>query len=263
MNPVHRFLYWNMNYHTEHHMFPLVPYHQLPRLHALVKDDCPAPYPSLHGRLPRDDPGDAAADARAGLVRPPHAAATARPVGTRPTAPAITTDGRPVVGRLDRRVRGRRARDRGRAPFRSRSPDLRDLPHRRRARVHATDGMCTHGNTHLADGMVSGTLVECSEAQRPLRRDQRRAAAPARLRGAANAPRARSGRAHPARRRSRAAGADTATQVYTLRVVSNRNVATFIKELVLAPLETTSIGIGTGYRVPGAGCRRPNAAGRR
>ena len=47
MNPVHRFLYWNMNYHTEHHMFPLVPYHQLPRLHALVKDDCPAPYPSL------------------------------------------------------------------------------------------------------------------------------------------------------------------------------------------------------------------------
>src|SRR5215469_13895537 len=27
MNPVNRFLYWNMNYHLEHHMFPLVPYH--------------------------------------------------------------------------------------------------------------------------------------------------------------------------------------------------------------------------------------------
>ncbi|MDF2732635.1 MAG: mocD, partial [Desertimonas sp.] len=25
MNPVFRFLYWNMNYHVEHHMFPLVP----------------------------------------------------------------------------------------------------------------------------------------------------------------------------------------------------------------------------------------------
>ena len=37
MNPIHRFLYWNMNYHLEHHMFPLVPYHQLPRLHAIVK----------------------------------------------------------------------------------------------------------------------------------------------------------------------------------------------------------------------------------
>jgi Na+-transporting NADH:ubiquinone oxidoreductase subunit F len=30
MNPIHRFLYWNMNYHVEHHMFPLVPYHALP-----------------------------------------------------------------------------------------------------------------------------------------------------------------------------------------------------------------------------------------
>ena len=27
MNPIHRYLYWNMNYHVEHHMFPLVPYH--------------------------------------------------------------------------------------------------------------------------------------------------------------------------------------------------------------------------------------------
>ena len=27
MNPVSRFIYWNMNYHVEHHMFPMVPYH--------------------------------------------------------------------------------------------------------------------------------------------------------------------------------------------------------------------------------------------
>ena len=40
MNPVNRFLYWNMNYHVEHHMFPLVPYHALTRLHDAVKDDC-------------------------------------------------------------------------------------------------------------------------------------------------------------------------------------------------------------------------------
>lgn len=44
MNPVFRFLYWNMNYHVEHHMFPMVPYHALPALHAAIKDDCPAPY---------------------------------------------------------------------------------------------------------------------------------------------------------------------------------------------------------------------------
>ncbi len=47
INPVSRFVYWNMNYHVEHHMFPMVPYHALPRLHAAIKDDLPAPTPSI------------------------------------------------------------------------------------------------------------------------------------------------------------------------------------------------------------------------
>ena len=46
MNPIFRFLYWNMNYHVEHHLFPLIPYHALPKLHEAIKADCPAPYPS-------------------------------------------------------------------------------------------------------------------------------------------------------------------------------------------------------------------------
>ncbi|MDR7377543.1 fatty acid desaturase [Rhodoferax ferrireducens] len=46
MNPVFRFLYWNMNYHVEHHMFPMVPFHALPQLHDAIKDDCPPPYQS-------------------------------------------------------------------------------------------------------------------------------------------------------------------------------------------------------------------------
>lgn len=46
MNPIFRFLYWNMNYHVEHHMFPLAPYHALPKLHAAIKADCPPAYPS-------------------------------------------------------------------------------------------------------------------------------------------------------------------------------------------------------------------------
>ena len=48
MNPINRFLYLNMNYHVEHHMFPMVPYHALPKLHAVVKDDMPAPYPGIY-----------------------------------------------------------------------------------------------------------------------------------------------------------------------------------------------------------------------
>ena len=47
MNPVNRYLYWNMNYHVEHHMFPMVPYHNLPKLHELVKADMPPPYHGL------------------------------------------------------------------------------------------------------------------------------------------------------------------------------------------------------------------------
>jgi fatty acid desaturase len=46
MNPIFRFLYWNMNYHVEHHLFPSVPYHALPKLHEKIKADCPTPYPS-------------------------------------------------------------------------------------------------------------------------------------------------------------------------------------------------------------------------
>jgi fatty acid desaturase len=36
-----RFIYWNMNYHVEHHMFPMVPYHALPRMHEVIRHDCP------------------------------------------------------------------------------------------------------------------------------------------------------------------------------------------------------------------------------
>jgi fatty acid desaturase len=43
MNPLLRFLYWNMNYHIEHHMFPMVPYHALPALHEECKPWFPKP----------------------------------------------------------------------------------------------------------------------------------------------------------------------------------------------------------------------------
>ncbi len=47
MNPIFRFVYWNMNYHLEHHMFPMVPYHALPALHEEMKADTPKPYNGL------------------------------------------------------------------------------------------------------------------------------------------------------------------------------------------------------------------------
>jgi fatty acid desaturase len=41
LNPISRFIYWNMNYHVEHHMFPMVPFHQLPALHQEIAADLP------------------------------------------------------------------------------------------------------------------------------------------------------------------------------------------------------------------------------
>jgi fatty acid desaturase len=66
MNPLSRFIYWNMNYHVEHHMFPMVPYHRLPDLHEAIRGDLPPPDRSVlaalgdvwHAfRMQRRDPG--------------------------------------------------------------------------------------------------------------------------------------------------------------------------------------------------------------
>ena len=40
-NPFVRFLYWHMNYHTEHHMYVGVPCYNLAKLHKLIESDLP------------------------------------------------------------------------------------------------------------------------------------------------------------------------------------------------------------------------------
>ncbi|MFV0458661.1 MAG: fatty acid desaturase family protein [Actinomycetales bacterium] len=47
MNRFNRFMYSNMNYHVEHHMFPMVPYHRLPELHEEIKHDLAPAYPGI------------------------------------------------------------------------------------------------------------------------------------------------------------------------------------------------------------------------
>jgi fatty acid desaturase len=41
LNPVPRFLYWQMNYHIEHHMYAAVPCYNLDKLHRLIRHDLP------------------------------------------------------------------------------------------------------------------------------------------------------------------------------------------------------------------------------
>jgi Na+-transporting NADH:ubiquinone oxidoreductase subunit F len=100
---------------------------------------------------------------------------------------------------------------------------------------YATDGICTHGNAHLAEGFVKGRLIECSKHNG---RFDITNGSPARL------PACMALRTYPAKLDEgriyinlAGAAAKPQTPVYPLRVVSNDNVATFIKELVLEPME--------------------------
>lgn len=43
LNPFFSFLNWNMEYHLEHHMFPMVPAYNLKKLHDVLKEQMPPP----------------------------------------------------------------------------------------------------------------------------------------------------------------------------------------------------------------------------
>jgi fatty acid desaturase len=49
LNPIFSFLYWQMEYHIEHHMFPQVPSYNLPKLHEMIKDQMPPARRGLWG----------------------------------------------------------------------------------------------------------------------------------------------------------------------------------------------------------------------
>jgi Na+-transporting NADH:ubiquinone oxidoreductase subunit F len=234
MNRINRFLYWNMNYHLEHHMFPLVPYHSLPRLHELVKWDMPEPYPSLMAAFREVVPAVLRQLKDPGYHVKRKLPCTNAPRKETCTAPAFEARDVPTadgwidvcdVGAIEKEDVARF--DHNGQTF----AVYRTLDNQ----FYATDGICTHGNAHLADGFVKGTIIECAKhngrfditngeptrlpacvglCTYPARKNQNRVYI--NLSGLTAKPRA---------------------PVYVFRVVSNENVATFIKELVLEPID--------------------------
>jgi Na+-transporting NADH:ubiquinone oxidoreductase subunit F len=232
MNPISRFIYWNMNYHLEHHMFPLVPYHALPALHAAIRQDCPPPYPSILSAwreiLPTllrqvKDPGY-----HIKRELPPPAGHVDKAVIT--TAATADADGWIEVcdaALLERQDILRF--DHGRKTYAL----CRDAA----SRLFATDGICTHANTHLADGLIKDDLIECPKHNGRFKlADGSPARAPV-CRGLATYPlKSRHGKLFLNLERAAGAGA-RAQKTLALRLVSSRSVATFIKELVFETLE--------------------------
>jgi len=140
-------------------MFPLVPYHNLPRLHELVKPDMPAPYPSLFAAWRELVPA-----VLRQVKDPTYYVERKLPTPTLsadpPAGPRIfTAKGRVVDGWVEVCVAG----------F-LKPEDVIRFDHEQKTyaiyrtldgRLCATDGLCTHGRAHLAEGFVKGNLVEC------------------------------------------------------------------------------------------------------
>jgi len=235
LNSLNRYLYWNMNYHVEHHMFPLVPYHALPRLHALIKDDMPVPYNGLLEAY-----REIIATIWHQVKDPTYYAkrAVPAPSADQDGAAALVSDARPdaegwievcAAASLEREAVIRL--DHGRKTYAlCRAGD---------GNLHATDGLCTHGNTHLASGLVKGSIIECSKHNGRFRLADGAAVRAPVCRGLVTYPlEERAGRLRLNVARPAGAGARPAS-THHLRVVSNRFVATFIKELVLEPIDST------------------------
>ncbi len=142
-------------------LFPLVPYHNLAKLHELVKADMPKPYSGLV---------EAWREITAALFRqtkdPAYYVQRALPTPTiGPDAPAashgFTAKGKPVSGWIEICASGFLQKE-----------DVIRFDHEGKTyavyrtadgNLYASDGLCTHASAHLADGVVTGTLVECAK----------------------------------------------------------------------------------------------------
>jgi MocE subfamily Rieske [2Fe-2S] domain protein len=140
-------------------MFPLVPYHNLPKLHEIVKADMPAPYPSIWNAWCELVPAvlrqvkDPAYFVERKLPTPSVAAET------RAAAHIFTAKGNAVDGWLEVCAGGfLKPEDVIRFDHAQQTYAIYRLAD---GSLHATDGICTHGSTHLADGHVKGRIVEC------------------------------------------------------------------------------------------------------
>lgn len=173
MNPIFRFLYLNMNYHLEHHLFPAVPYYNLPALHKEIKAHLPPPKPSIIAaykeivhtlKMQRKDP--------TWELPVPYLPPEVIPLVTKPTylgreaGVSVASTGTGVTGwseaqgtevdlgpadalRVGEVVRV----DHGDGTYALYCLGEDDFA--------VTDGLCTHAQSDLAEGHLEGCVIEC------------------------------------------------------------------------------------------------------
>lgn len=236
-NRIHRFLYWNMNYHVEHHMYPMVPYHALPKLHELIKDDCIPPHKSLiHAwmeiipalRKQAKDPSyfvkreinQKKNNTESAYI---HFERNSQDVNDKNFLKVCTTNELPKneVIRVDY------------------NEDTFAVYRTDKNELYATEGICTHGNTHLAEGLIIDKQIECPKHNGRFDiTDGSAKRQPVCVGLASYIVIEDEGVIYIDLNSGK--NIRPKEKVYQYKVVSNNNVATYIKELVLEPLEPNS-----------------------
>ncbi|MEW5960878.1 MAG: fatty acid desaturase [Chloroflexota bacterium] len=168
INPVFQYLYMNMNYHLEHHVMPMVPFHTLPKLHRAIVAQTPPPYTSLWQVYKEMIPAlikNAFEDLDYHIERPlPAPAVTELPVQESVNGKnghhAVTEKLQALVGQwvevcpvddLDEEdVIGFEHNGKKYAVYRLEGDNF-----------YASDGICTHEYTELAGGLVLDGCIEC------------------------------------------------------------------------------------------------------
>jgi Na+-transporting NADH:ubiquinone oxidoreductase subunit F len=243
MNRIHRFLYWNMNYHVEHHMFPLVPYHALPRLHELVKDDLPRPYSSIAEAFREIIPAvlKQRKDPDYSVIRKlPDQTRKIQSKNLFTGTPEKVKDGQIEVCNVSELPSGEIVRFdyelKTYAVYRTAGDEL-----------YATEGICTHGNAHLCDGMIIGDMIECAKHNgRFGLKDGMPRRAPVSVGINTYQAVAREGKVYL---KLEPANIKAHSREIKFRVVSNNNLATFTKELVLERADGADFSFSPGQYV--------------
>ncbi len=159
MNPVFRFLYLNMNYHVEHHMFPSVPYYNLPALHEEIKAYLPPPKTSVLAayrellHAVRVQQKDTAWEIERGWEPPLGTAADRADRASR----AVEVAG--GIGEIDLGPAEMLA------PGHLTSVEVGQQHYVLCRMLDSTyaffDGLCTHGKSALVDGYLDNCVIEC------------------------------------------------------------------------------------------------------
>lgn len=165
INPVFRFLYLNMNYHVEHHMFPAVPYYNLPALHEEIKAYLPPPKTSMLDayreifHAVRMQQKDISWEIDRGW-EPPKEDRAATDTGRTALASAVAPraggleHGGLDVGPADLLAPGELA------PVEVEGRQY-VLCRTREGAYAFIDGVCTHGRALLRDGYLDDCIIEC------------------------------------------------------------------------------------------------------